>query len=118
MIGRRRRGGRERLAACRFGRRGAAAFQQLLDAADRVAVLIEQFVDAPRQRDIVRPVIAPVARALQRLQLRKARFPVTQDVLRDPEVSGEFADRPESMLALADRFGHAGLTRSGRSARA
>jgi hypothetical protein len=43
----------------------------LLDAADRVAVLIEEAVDAARQRDIVRAIIAAIAGALQRPKLRK-----------------------------------------------
>ena len=72
--------------------------------------------DAPVVRDFDRPIIAPVAGALQRPQLREARLPVAQDMLRNAEVAGEFADRPESMLALADRLGHVSLC--GRSARA
>ena len=84
----------------RLGRRGAAALQQLLDAADRIAVLVEQAVDAPGQRDVVGPVIAAVAGALQRPQLREARLPIAQDMLRDAEVAGEFADRPEGLSLL------------------
>ena len=56
--------------------------QQLLNAADGVAFLVEELVDAPRQFDIRGPVIAPVAGPLHGLQLRKARFPIAQDMLR------------------------------------
>ena len=76
--------------------------EQLLDAADRIAVLVEQAVDAPRQRDVVGPVIAAVAGALQRPQLREARLPIAQDVLRNAELGRKLADRPEGVVALAD----------------
>ena len=46
--------------------------------------------------------------ALQRLQLREASLPITEDVLRNVEVGGKLADRPESLVALAGRLGHLG----------
>ena len=54
----------------------------------------------------VGPVIAAVAGALQRPQLREAGLPIAQDVLRDAELGGKLADRPEGLVALAGRFGH------------
>ena len=93
LVGRRRRGGGDRRSASRSPPSPLA--QQLLDAADRIAVLVEQAVDALGQRDVVGPVIAAVAGALQRPQLREARLPIAQDMLRDAEVGGKLADRPE-----------------------
>ena len=78
-----------------------AAGEQLLDAANGIAVLIEEAVDAVREGDVRRPVVAAVAGALQRTELRKARFPVSQDVLRDPEIFRQFADGAESLVAFA-----------------
>ena len=70
--------------------------EQFLDAADGIAFLVEQAVDAPRELDVGRPVIAAVAGALHRPQLRKARFPIAQDMLGDAELARQFADRLKS----------------------
>src|SRR3546814_4559716 len=60
---------------------------QLLDALDRIAFAVEQRVDPAHQRDIAGAVIAPLAGALERPQLGKARFPIAQDVLRQPRLA-------------------------------
>src|ERR1044072_9579315 len=97
--GRRRRGGRGFLAA------RIALAQQLLDAADRIAFLVQKAVDALGQSDVVGPIVAAVAGALQRLQLREARLPIAQYVLGHAEIGGKLTDRPEGEVALALRFG-------------
>ena len=55
-----------------------------------------------RKFDVRRPIVAAVARALQRLQLRELRFPIAQDMLGDPELNREFADRLESARGFLD----------------
>ena len=60
-------------------------------------------MDAFGQRHVRRAIIAPVARALQRLQLRKLGFPVAQDVLRHPQVGAELADGPEGVRSFFAR---------------
>ncbi len=93
---------------CRRGHRSFAdlaipgsARQKLLNAAYRVAVLVQQAVDAMRERNIGWTVIAPVAGPLKGTQLRETRFPIAQDMLRNPKFVGEFADGSESLLAFA-----------------
>ena len=39
-------------------------------------------------------IIAPVAGALHRAQLREARFPIAKDVLGDSQLLRQFADGP------------------------
>jgi hypothetical protein len=43
--------------------------QNLLDAADGVAVAVQEMPDASEEIDVVGPLIAPPAAALQRLDL-------------------------------------------------
>ncbi len=95
--GRWRRG--HRSFAC-LAIRGAAC-QKLLNAANRVAVLVQQAVDAMRERDIGWTIIAPVAGALKGTQLRETSLPVAQDMLGDSKFVGEFADGSKSLLAFA-----------------
>ena len=99
---------RDRLRGGRRSRlfRHVAFGEQLLNAAYRVAVLVEKLVDAPGQSDVGRPIIAPIAGALQRTQLGEAGLPVAQYMLRDPEVGGELSDRPEGLVALSARARH------------
>src|SRR5215471_18089023 len=49
--------------------------QELLNALDGVALIVKALPDAAQQDDVVRPIVAPAAGALQRLHLRKARLP-------------------------------------------
>src|SRR6185312_2286507 len=59
---------------CRRARQCALAFQrtfaqQLLYALDGVALIVEALPDAAKQHDVVGPVVAPSAGALQRFHL-------------------------------------------------
>src|SRR3546814_418436 len=107
MLVRRRRAGRgdQRLAVP-----GAAVRQQLLDAADRIAVAVQELVDAVRERHIGGAIITAVAGALERTQLREARLPIAQYMLRKAEIACQLADRSEGVVALAGGVRH-GLSR-------
>jgi hypothetical protein len=72
----------------------------LLDPANRIALAVEQTVDATRKRDVVRAIIAAVAGALERAQLRELGFPIAQYVLRDAELGAQFANRTEGVRRL------------------
>src|SRR5437762_1648271 len=52
-------------------------------------------MDAPRKLDVRRPIIAPVAGPLHGLELRKARFPIAQDVLGHAQFLRQLADGEE-----------------------
>ena len=91
---------RRRMAA---STRALLVAQQLLHAADGIAFLVEQAVDAPRELDVGGPVIAAVAGALHRPQLREARFPIAQDMLGDAKLLRQFADRLEERRDLSLR---------------
>src|SRR5690349_14715773 len=69
-----------------FSRLQPAFAQQALHALDRVALGVEQITYTPEQRDILRPVVAPPAAALQRLELWKLRLPEPEDMLRDMQI--------------------------------
>ena len=53
-----------------------------------------------QQVDVVGPVVAPAAAALQRLDLGEAGLPEAQHVLRQVEVVGDLADGAEGVRAL------------------
>src|SRR3546814_18901183 len=61
-------------------------------------------VDAGRERDVLGPVIAAAARALQPLELRKARFPIAQHMGRPPDAPGKLADGAHRARPLAFRL--------------
>src|SRR3954470_8673020 len=90
------RGRRERAADVRIlaGRDGTwrAILQQLLDAPDRVSVLIEPLPDPTQQPDILGPVIASAAAAFHGSELRKLRLPETQYMRRKVEFVGNLSD--------------------------
>ena len=48
---------------------------EFLHALDRVALIVEPFLDCAQRLDVFGAIVAPAARALQRLDLRKPRFP-------------------------------------------
>src|SRR5579864_5547089 len=83
-----------RRIACRRALSAGDA-QELLHAADRIAVLVQALADAAQQNDVFRPVVASAATALQRLQLGELRFPEAQDMRRQIEVVGDLADGAE-----------------------
>ena len=87
-----------------FSVRSASRSEQLLDSADRIAVLVEQPVDPVGERDVGGTVITAIAGALKRPQLWEASLPVAQYMLRDTEVAGELADGSESLVAFAGRL--------------
>jgi hypothetical protein len=83
---------------CAVGRAGAAArraraFEAVARAVDGEALFVEQFADAADQQHLVVLVVAPVAAALDRLELREFLFPVAQDVRLDRAQFADFADR-------------------------
>src|SRR5258708_37311621 len=67
--------------------------QPVARAADGEAFLVQQFADAADQQHFVMLVIAPVAAALDRLQLRELLLPVAQDVRLHPAEIAYFTDR-------------------------
>lgn len=85
----------------------AVGREQLLDPANRIAIVVEKPVDAMGKRHVCRAIVTAIAGPLERLQLRKACFPIAKDMLRNVEVVSEFADRPESLVALLGSFRHA-----------
>jgi hypothetical protein len=54
-----------------------------------IAANIQKLVDASNQRNIIRAIIAAITRALKRAQLRKARFPIAQYVLRQGQLPSQ-----------------------------
>jgi hypothetical protein len=54
----------------------------LLDAANGIALAVEQGVNPPCERNIGRAIVAPIAGALERPELGKLGFPIAQDMLR------------------------------------
>ena len=78
----------------------ALRVEQPLNAPDRIALTAEQRIDTTHQRNIVGPIIASPARTLQRAQLRKSCFPISQDMLRASDFLRKLADRPEGLGAL------------------
>src|SRR4051794_40464058 len=74
--------------------------EQFLDALYRIALLIEETVDAPGQGYVLGAIITTVARSLQRPQLREFALPIAQDVLRDSKFGGELADRSKGVRGL------------------
>src|SRR6185369_2467316 len=80
--------------------------KQLLNALDRIALTIEELIDTGYQRYVIGSVIAPIAGTLQRPKLRKARFPIAQDVLGNAELIGNFADCSQRAFCLYGRIGH------------
>src|SRR5690606_20061753 len=71
--------------------------EDLLDALDRVAVVVKKRTDAAQKIDILRPVIAPPAAALQRADLAEFALPESEDVLRHIQLGCDLADGPESI---------------------
>ena len=71
--------------------------EDLLDALDGEALLIEQVPDALEQQHVLGPIVAPAAAALERLDAREARLPEAQHVLRQIELFSGFGDRAEGV---------------------
>ena len=75
--------------------------QDALHAADRVALAVQQMLDAAQQLGVFRTVIPPSAAALHRFDLAEARLPEPQNVLRQVEFVRDFADGTECVRRLA-----------------
>src|ERR1700733_250486 len=60
----------------------ALLFEELLDALDRVAFVVQETLDEPQTLDVVRAIIAPAAGPLERPDLGKTGLPEAQDMLR------------------------------------
>jgi hypothetical protein len=66
--------------------------QEPLHALDGVARVLQQVADALQKLDVARPVEAPPAAALHRLELRELQLPEPQHVLLDAKLNRHFAD--------------------------
>src|SRR3954469_4700949 len=71
--------------------------EPVTSAADREAFFVQQLADAADEQDFVVLVIAPVAPALHRLQLRELVFQVRHDVRLPP---ARVAHLPDSEVAV------------------
>src|SRR6266540_5946659 len=76
--------------------------QETLNAADGIALAIEQMAYSAQEIEVLRPVIAAPTAALHRPDLMEAAFPEPQHVLRKLELLRHFADRPECARCLLD----------------
>ena len=85
-----RASGHPRRSGCRARRGGVR--QAVARAADREALVVQQFADAPDQQHLVVLVVAPVATALHRLELRELLLPVAQHVRLDPAQLAHLTD--------------------------
>jgi hypothetical protein len=70
----------------------ALLLQQALHTADGEALAVEEYADAAQEVHVLGPIIAPAAAALHRPDLREARLPEAQHVLRQIEGLGDLAD--------------------------
>src|SRR5688572_30571808 len=71
-------------------RRGAV--EAIARAADGEALFVQQLADAADKQHLVVLVVAPVAAALHRLQLREFLLPIAQDVRLHPAELAYFTD--------------------------
>src|SRR5258706_4621366 len=71
---------------------GRGVVEAVTRAADGEAFLVQQFADAADQQHFVMLVVAPVAAALDRLELRELLLPVAQDVRLHPAEIAYFTD--------------------------
>ena len=82
----------------------AAIQQRLARALDGEALHMQQMVDALGERDVFGAVIAAATRSLERPQLRKPRFPVSQHMRRHPDALRQFdiGDAPVGLQDVED----------------
>src|SRR5690606_2854856 len=74
--------------------------QQLLNAFDCVALIIEHEANAPDEVDILGTIVAPATAALQRLDLREPRLPEPKHVLWKVQIFRHFANCAECVRAF------------------
>ena len=72
---------------------GLRAIQALAGAADREALVVQQAADLADHQHVVALVVAAVAAALDRLELRELLFPIAQHVRLDAAQLAHFTDR-------------------------
>ena len=90
--------------------------KDLLNAPDRVALLVEQAIDSTRKLNVGWTVVTTIPCALHGTQLREARFPIAQDVLGDPKLLRQFANRQKSAgIFLSGSLQALSPERSGRA---
>ena len=77
--------------------------QDALDAADGIALAVEEMADAAQEADVVGTIVAPSAAALERLDLAEAALPEAQHMLRNVELVRHFADGTECVRRLVHR---------------
>ena len=70
-----------------------AAGEPISGSADRKALFIQKAADLPNDQYVLALVITAIAAPLDRLELRKFLFPVTQHVRLDSAQVADFADR-------------------------
>jgi hypothetical protein len=80
--------------------------QDLLNAANSVAVAVQEMADAPQQIDIVWPIVTPASTPLQRLDLGEPGFPETKDVLGKFEVLSDLTYGAECVGSFFHRKSH------------
>ena len=91
----------------------ALILEDLLYALDGEALIVEQMPDAAQQHDILRPVVAAAAPALERTDGVETGFPETQDVLREVELFSSFGDGTECVWRLVQTAGLPGASNDG-----
>ena len=79
----------------------ALLLEDPLDPLDRVAFIIEEMTNAAQQVDVIGAVVTASTAAFHRLDLREARFPKSQHMLRKIEVLSNFTYRSECIWTLA-----------------
>src|SRR5271170_5818634 len=77
--------------------------EQLLDALDRVAFIVQEAADEPEPLNVFGAVIPPAAGPFQGPDLRKARLPEAQHMLRQVHRIRDFADGSIGFRTLLDR---------------
>src|SRR4029453_11793790 len=78
--------------AGRFGRVDAVLAQDLLHAANGVAFVLQEVVQAPQQLDVARTIQPAPAAALHGFELRELGFPEAQHVLLDAQLQRHLTD--------------------------
>ncbi len=94
-----------------------ALAQLFLRTLDGKSARIEQRVDPLGERHVGGPIIAAIARSLQRAKLSKLGFPIAQDMRRQAQLGAQFADRQHRPFVFLDGGGHEAICPA-RSARA
>src|SRR6266850_1174115 len=99
---------REARSSARSGTRlRGLGFETMARAVDRESLLVEKIADATDQQDFVVLVIAPIATALDRLQLREFLFPIAKHMRLHRAQLAHLANRE---IPLGGDWGQLGLS--------